>query len=159
MTSWQDGQVSHERITRSRRVVLQSRTDDVFKSTRHRAVNRSGVERHSIPLFFGTDYNVLLEVCRILTPQSTCLTALCRHSPAASRTTCRANTSRYLQVIMSSSGWRRHMHTRNNLLAQHVYLWGLCNISTWMERAKGDLHLSNARYRRHRNQRVRQGIR
>ncbi|VDB91816.1 unnamed protein product [Peniophora sp. CBMAI 1063] len=36
-------------------------TNDVFKSTRHRAVNRSGVERHSIPLFFGTDYNVLLE--------------------------------------------------------------------------------------------------
>ena len=66
VTSWQDGQVSHERNTGSRRVVLRSCTDDVFKSTRHRAVNRSGVERHSIPLFFGTDYNVLLEVCRIL---------------------------------------------------------------------------------------------
>ncbi|TFK27688.1 2OG-Fe(II) oxygenase [Coprinopsis marcescibilis] len=36
-------------------------TNGVFKSTVHRAVNRSGVERYSIPLFFGIDYNVLLE--------------------------------------------------------------------------------------------------
>lgn len=36
--------------------------DDVFKSTVHRAVNRSGVRRYSIPLFFGTDYDVKLEV-------------------------------------------------------------------------------------------------
>ncbi|KAI0762015.1 Clavaminate synthase-like protein [Trametes elegans] len=36
-------------------------TNDVFKSTVHRAVNRSGVERYSIPLFFGTDYDVRLE--------------------------------------------------------------------------------------------------
>ena len=37
-------------------------TDDVFKSTVHRAINRSGAERYSIPLFFGTDYDVRLEV-------------------------------------------------------------------------------------------------
>ena len=37
-------------------------TDDVFKSTVHRAANRSGARRYSIPLFFGTDYDVLLEV-------------------------------------------------------------------------------------------------
>ena len=37
--------------------------DDVFKSTVHRAINRTGMERYSIPLFFGTDYDVLLEVC------------------------------------------------------------------------------------------------
>lgn len=36
-------------------------TNDVFKSTVHRAVNRSGAERYSIPLFFGTDYDVKLE--------------------------------------------------------------------------------------------------
>ncbi|KDQ62071.1 hypothetical protein JAAARDRAFT_203292 [Jaapia argillacea MUCL 33604] len=36
-------------------------TNDVFKSTVHRAINRSGVERYSIPLFFGSDYDVKLE--------------------------------------------------------------------------------------------------
>jgi len=36
-------------------------TNDVFKSTVHRAVNRSGICRYSIPLFFGTDYDVKLE--------------------------------------------------------------------------------------------------
>ncbi|KAI0699207.1 2OG-Fe-II oxygenase [Cytidiella melzeri] len=36
-------------------------TNDVFKSTVHRAINRSGQERYSIPLFFGTDYDVKLE--------------------------------------------------------------------------------------------------
>ena len=42
--------------------VLKIGTDDVFKSTVHRAANRSGARRYSIPLFFGTDYDVLLEV-------------------------------------------------------------------------------------------------
>ncbi|KIY65023.1 Clavaminate synthase-like protein [Cylindrobasidium torrendii FP15055 ss-10] len=36
-------------------------TNGIFKSTVHRAVNRSGVERYSSPLFFGTDYDVRLE--------------------------------------------------------------------------------------------------
>jgi len=36
-------------------------TNDIFKSTVHRAINRTGVERYSMPLFFGTDYNVKLE--------------------------------------------------------------------------------------------------
>ncbi|KXN83145.1 hypothetical protein AN958_01816 [Leucoagaricus sp. SymC.cos] len=36
-------------------------TNDVFKSTVHRVINRSGLERYSIPLFFGSDYDVLLE--------------------------------------------------------------------------------------------------
>ncbi|KAF8226020.1 Clavaminate synthase-like protein, partial [Tricholoma matsutake] len=44
-------------------------TNDVFKSTIHRAINYSGRERYSIPLFFGTDYDVLLE------PISTCVSA------------------------------------------------------------------------------------
>ncbi|KAI0060472.1 Clavaminate synthase-like protein [Artomyces pyxidatus] len=36
-------------------------TNDVFRSTVHRAINRSGMRRYSIPLFFGTDYDVRLE--------------------------------------------------------------------------------------------------
>jgi len=36
-------------------------TNDVFKSTLHRAINKSGFERYSMPLFFGTDYDVKLE--------------------------------------------------------------------------------------------------
>ncbi|KAJ7644457.1 hypothetical protein FB45DRAFT_897973 [Roridomyces roridus] len=36
-------------------------TNDVFTSTLHRVTNRSGRERYSMPLFFGTDYDVRLE--------------------------------------------------------------------------------------------------
>jgi len=43
-------------------------TNDIFKSTLHRVINQSGIERYSIPLFFGTDYDVLLE------PIPTCVT-------------------------------------------------------------------------------------
>ncbi|KAF8872232.1 hypothetical protein BD779DRAFT_349690 [Infundibulicybe gibba] len=42
-------------------------TNDVFKSTVHRAINQSGRERYSIPLFFGTNYDVVLE------PIATCV--------------------------------------------------------------------------------------
>ncbi|EKM79175.1 hypothetical protein AGABI1DRAFT_73989 [Agaricus bisporus var. burnettii JB137-S8] len=42
-------------------------TNDVFKSTVHRVINRSGLERYSIPVFFGSDYDVLLE------PIATCV--------------------------------------------------------------------------------------
>ncbi|KAJ3936024.1 MAG: hypothetical protein NXY57DRAFT_886725 [Lentinula lateritia] len=36
-------------------------TNDVFKSTIHRAINKSGQERYSMPLFFGVDYDILLK--------------------------------------------------------------------------------------------------
>ncbi|KAI5981507.1 hypothetical protein EDC04DRAFT_2874881 [Pisolithus marmoratus] len=36
-------------------------TNDIFKSTVHRAMNRSGRRRYSMGLFFGADYNVRLE--------------------------------------------------------------------------------------------------
>ncbi|KAF9231845.1 2OG-Fe(II) oxygenase [Melanogaster broomeanus] len=44
-------------------------TNDVFKSTVHRAVNKSGKERYSIPMFFGTDYHVNIE------PMPSCVSA------------------------------------------------------------------------------------
>jgi hypothetical protein len=46
----------------ARLIVLIQYRDDIFKSTVHRAINRSGARRYSIPLFFGTDYDVKLEV-------------------------------------------------------------------------------------------------
>ncbi|KAH7884905.1 hypothetical protein F5I97DRAFT_1516838 [Phlebopus sp. FC_14] len=36
-------------------------SNDVFKSAVHRAVNRTGVRRYSIPLFFGMDPDVMIE--------------------------------------------------------------------------------------------------
>ncbi|KAH6913000.1 Clavaminate synthase-like protein [Coprinopsis sp. MPI-PUGE-AT-0042] len=42
-------------------------TNNVFKSTPHRVINRSGKERYSIPVFFGTNYDVPL------TPIHTCI--------------------------------------------------------------------------------------
>ncbi|KAF5367327.1 hypothetical protein D9757_010112 [Collybiopsis confluens] len=44
-------------------------TNDVFKSTVHRAINKSGLERYSIPLFYGVDYDVPL------TPIASCISS------------------------------------------------------------------------------------
>ncbi|KZS93816.1 Clavaminate synthase-like protein [Sistotremastrum niveocremeum HHB9708] len=41
-------------------------TNDIFKSTVHRASNKTGARRYSIPLFFGVDYDVditPLDIC------------------------------------------------------------------------------------------------
>ncbi|KIM52314.1 hypothetical protein SCLCIDRAFT_141439 [Scleroderma citrinum Foug A] len=46
-------------------------TNDVFKSTIHRVINATGKKRYSIPLFFGTDYDVKLEpIPSCVTPDS-----------------------------------------------------------------------------------------
>ncbi|CAE7209206.1 unnamed protein product [Rhizoctonia solani] len=37
-------------------------TNDIFKSTVHRVINKSGVQRYSIPLFFSIDHDVKVEV-------------------------------------------------------------------------------------------------
>ncbi|KIM69941.1 hypothetical protein SCLCIDRAFT_101558 [Scleroderma citrinum Foug A] len=44
-------------------------TNDIFSSNVHRATNRSGVDRYSVPLFFGTDYHVPIE------PMPSCVSA------------------------------------------------------------------------------------
>ncbi|KAG1739486.1 uncharacterized protein EDB91DRAFT_387902 [Suillus paluster] len=40
-------------------------TNDVFKSTVHRASNKNIVDRYSIALFFGTDYEVNIEASHL----------------------------------------------------------------------------------------------
>jgi hypothetical protein len=40
-------------------------TDDIFKSTVHRAANKNIVDRYSIALFFGTDYEVNIEASQL----------------------------------------------------------------------------------------------
>ncbi|KAG2337944.1 Clavaminate synthase-like protein [Suillus weaverae] len=44
-------------------------TNDIFKSTVHRAANKNMIDRYSIALFFGTDYEINIE------PIYTCVTA------------------------------------------------------------------------------------
>ncbi|CAK5284499.1 unnamed protein product, partial [Mycena citricolor] len=82
-------------------------TNDVFTSTVHRAINRSGVRRYSIPLFFGTDYDVRLVVrlppicCRRqFTPSD------CSRFPAVSPKNVRLNTmlSRLESISRDVSG-------------------------------------------------------
>ncbi|OJA18276.1 hypothetical protein AZE42_04992 [Rhizopogon vesiculosus] len=46
-------------------------TNDVFKSTVHRAANRNAVDRYSIALFFSTDYEVNIEpICTCVSAES-----------------------------------------------------------------------------------------
>lgn len=56
------GQVSVVSLSENKDTETLRPRDDVFKSTVHRAMNKSGKERYSIPLFFGTDYHVNIEV-------------------------------------------------------------------------------------------------
>jgi isopenicillin N synthase-like dioxygenase len=41
-------------------------SDDIFKSVVHRVINKSGAQRYSMPLFFGLDHDVMLEVSDII---------------------------------------------------------------------------------------------
>ncbi|KAF8264695.1 hypothetical protein EI94DRAFT_1805467 [Lactarius quietus] len=53
-------------------------TNNIFKSTVHRAMNCTGVAHYSIPLFFGMDYNVPLKCANSGTRNAGCSLVLMR---------------------------------------------------------------------------------
>ena len=65
-------------------------TNDIFQSTIHRAINRSGVERYSVPMFFGVDYECIIDVLHFCN-----LSLTVRPYPAALVKIAQRNTSRW----------------------------------------------------------------
>ncbi|KAI5988338.1 hypothetical protein EDD15DRAFT_2531711 [Pisolithus albus] len=80
-------------------------TNDIFRSTVHRVINRSGVCRYSIPLFFGLDPNVEVE------PLPSCV------SPERPAKYERINSGEYVQKLMQEM--YRRSFTASDDATQH----------------------------------------
>jgi hypothetical protein len=89
--------------------------DDVFKSTVHRARNPKNGHRYSIPLFFGTDHDVRLEVGTFNSARIGVELTSCRgysRSQAAFRVRDRPSTTSSQRAITLRRGFKRPMEIR-----------------------------------------------
>jgi hypothetical protein len=100
--------------------LTKSLADDIFKSTFHHTINRSSLHHYSIPLLFGMDYHIKLEVSIVPFMHNMTLMTVenGRLSPLVSPKTALRDTRSFMLGITSRHDWRSYMRVGSNASAQ-----------------------------------------